>query len=126
MNEAINKHLHEKVMGECWHIPDKSTVSIKRGVRVANCLHCSETIDVAWVGWDSLLVTRCDIFPDYCTDLNAMSRVEKKIEELDIEIFMIYLDWIKTLCNEQNIEAITAPAPIRARAAAIVTGYEEN
>ena len=99
-NTDINRFIHEQILGECWHV----FVHFKNP-----CRNCGAKANPS------------HRHPDYCSDLDAVARVEKKvIEKIG---FGEYADAIADACDvDRGLSYValsklaTATAEQRARA----------
>jgi hypothetical protein len=118
-DRELNKFLHEKVMGECWHDHiNKDGICMRYGrgcgldVFAARGQHFEYSDD----DWE-------DFWPNYCHSLDAVRRVEEKLladdpyNRFDERSFPNrYTDEIEKLCGDGVFKMVRATARQRAEA----------
>jgi len=107
MSEEINRAIHEKVIGECWHEGNPKSREI--GLRWVPCVKCHENIRA----WDD------EPNPDYCTDLNAVAKAEAKVIEK-----VGFYPYKNALIEACDFDAFLITATAEQRAKAILKALE--
>jgi len=105
-DEQINRAIHEKVMGLCWH----DNFEPRDGD--AYCLDCNSIVDFS-------MPALLQFHPRYTTDLNAVALAEAKASEK-----VGYLQMYKALRATLGLNGYTSFATARQRSLAVLKAME--
>lgn len=117
-DEQLNRLLHEKVMGECWHKTEPFGTIQSGGYECRKCSKVFPTHCPPEFSKDEI-----DGRPDYCQDLNAVAKAEAKV----IDAGTLYFTCLRGVVgdNDAPVKWVTATARQRAEAVAIAMRLAE-